>query len=99
MSRQVHVIFFARSAFKHGITHEQIDDVLRSTYSEVFDEGFDRTGHYSAMYVGFDSQGNLIEVMVKFIEVSIGCEGYVRVFHADKATKKYCYLFTQRKQK
>jgi hypothetical protein len=50
-----YVTTFSKSAFKHGITPEQMDDVLRSEYSEPFDEGFDKTGHYNAMYVGFDS--------------------------------------------
>lgn len=31
------MIIYAKSAFRHGITHEQIDDILRSTYSEIFD--------------------------------------------------------------
>jgi len=74
-----------------------MDDVLRSIYSEIFDEGFDKTGHYSAMYVGFDSQGNLIEVKVKFVASKIFNSYQKYVFHADKATRQYQKLFNQRK--
>jgi hypothetical protein len=90
---------FAKSAFKHGVTAEQMDDVLRSEYSEIFDEGFDRTGHYSAIYVGFDSQGNLLEVKAKFISLTTSDDDNTHVFHADKATTKYRRLFNQKKGK
>ncbi len=91
------MIIYAKSAFKHGITRQQMEDILRSSYSEIFDEGFDKTGHYSAMYVGFDSQGKLIEVKVKFTQSKIFNSYQKHVFHADKATKEYQKLFNQRK--
>ena len=89
---------FNKSAFKHGVSREQMDDLLRSECSEIFDEGFDKTGHYCAMYVGFDSQGNLLEVKVKFIKPELNNDDH-EIFHADKAAKKYQQLFNQRKGK
>jgi len=91
------VLTFRKSAFKHGITQDQIDDILRSAHTEVFDEGFDRTGHYNAMYVGFDSQGTLLEVKVKFGNSRVSSKESVCIFHADKARKKYQRWFNQRK--
>jgi hypothetical protein len=64
-----------------------------------FDEGFNKTGHYCAMYVGFDSQGNLLEVKVKFTLSTTASNDNIHVFHADKATKKYQRLFNQSKGK
>lgn len=50
------------------------------------------------MYVGFDSQGNLLEVRVKFVCNKASNKDDVRVFHADMATKQYQLLFNQRKR-
>ena len=85
---------FSKSAFKHGITSERMREVLGSDYTEAFDEGFDRTGCYRVMYVGFDSQGVLLEVGVKFV----GILESKYVFHANKATTYYQELFNERKQ-
>lgn len=91
------MITFLRTAFKHGITQEQMDDVLRSNFTEVFDTAFDKSGHYSAMYIGFDSNGVLLEIKVKFIPRP-DVEDDVHIFHADKATKGQQQLFNERKK-
>jgi hypothetical protein len=92
------MIVVTQSALKHHISREQIMDVLQSVLGEIFDEGFDSDGHYLVMIVGFDSRANLLEVKAEVIQTS-PVSGYIRVFHASKATQKYERLFNQRKGK
>ena len=87
------MVRFAKSAFKHGISAAQIDDVLRSENIETFDEGYSQG-------VGFDGDGNLLEIKVQFGQSkSFDVPDNVSVFHADKATKKYQKAFNERKRK
>jgi hypothetical protein len=92
------IVIILKSALKHGVTRKQIDDVLRSHYAEEVDEGLNRDGHYYVMFVGFDSQGILLEIRCKFVHDKFSGEDEPYVFHAAKATKKYQDIFNQRKR-
>ena len=77
---------FRDSAFDHGITKEQIEDVLVNKYSltKWFEIHDDDEGNAQDMVVGFDSEGiYLIEIGITYLE-----EDEV-VFHAMKATKPF----------
>ncbi len=93
------MISYLESAFKHGIDTHQIETVLRSGFTEAFDEGLDDSGHFCVMFVGFDADGRLLEVKVKFVHCTPEDDDQAQVFHADKATLNYRRLFRQRKGK
>jgi uncharacterized DUF497 family protein len=74
------VVKFAPSAFKHGITSEDIYHVLEHVeYDDVLDD--DNEKH---MVLGFDSKTNLLEILYNVID-----EQTVRVFHAMKCTHTF----------
>ncbi|MDR0683718.1 MAG: hypothetical protein LBF83_01110 [Spirochaetaceae bacterium] len=69
------VVKFAPSAFKHGITGEDIYHALNNAeYDDVLDD--DHTKH---LVMGFDRRTNLLEILYNVID-----EQTVRVFHAMK---------------
>jgi hypothetical protein len=77
-------IKFNRAAFKHGVTEA---DILRAfetfIYEDPVDEGIDN----KYLLLGFNLQGNLIEVMYNRIN-----EDAVNVFHAMPCRKAFCNL-------
>jgi hypothetical protein len=58
---------FSDSAFKHDITEEQIEFVYASMLTEYFDNGISERGNERVMLVGFDMNGNLLEIAVELI--------------------------------
>jgi uncharacterized DUF497 family protein len=74
-------IIFIPSAFKHGITAENI----RWTLSHHLADGtIEKTGENKYVAVGFDKSGNLLEIMYNHID-----EQTVKVFHAMKCRKQF----------
>ncbi|MDR1786539.1 MAG: hypothetical protein LBR23_08810 [Spirochaetaceae bacterium] len=77
-------ITFHESAFKHkGITEEKIRYVLNHPHYEGPAEGDDNT----YIVLGFDTAGNLLEILYNFID-----ETTVDVFHAMKCQSIYFHL-------
>jgi hypothetical protein len=76
-------ITFNESAFRHGI--DEVD--IRSALSAfLFDEA-DRNDPDKYPIIGFDTNGNLLEVIYNVID-----EGVINVFHAMKCRKEYIKL-------
>ena len=79
-------IIFNQSAFKHGITEQDIRSALSTFLIDIaFGEGIDNYEKY--LIIGFDSKGNLIEVMYNIID-----EQNINIFHAMKCRKEYLKL-------
>jgi uncharacterized DUF497 family protein len=74
---------FNESAFKHGVTEEDIRGALSSV---LFDEA-DRKASDKYLALGFDTNGNLLEVIYNIID-----ENTINVFHAMKCRKEYIKL-------
>ena len=71
---------YARSAFKHGISEENIrHTILNWRYDDIVED--DSGKHF---LIGFDSNANLLEIMYNVID-----EKTVRVFHAMKCTSAH----------
>jgi hypothetical protein len=69
------IVRFVPSAFRHGITREDIYHVLNNAeYDDVLDN--DNEKH---LVVGFDSRTNLLEILYNVVD-----EQTVKVFHAMK---------------
>lgn len=66
-----------RSAYKHGVTREQILAVLRLPYRIA------RIGDDTVLTIGGDESGRLFEV------ITIGIETYPRVIHAMPLRAKF----------
>ena len=76
-------IKFNQSAFKHGITEENIRYVLnRPRYEGPLENDVDKF-----IVIGFDNTGNLLEILYN----RINCEA-INVFHAMKYRKIFFYL-------
>ncbi len=73
---------FRDSAFEHGITKEQIEDLLADKWgmTKWFPIHDDAQGNSQDMAVGFDAEGDPIEVGITYID-----DDEV-VFHADTMT-------------
>jgi uncharacterized DUF497 family protein len=76
-------VLFNNSAFKHGVTKADIRSALRNF---LFDEA-DVNDPDKYLAIGFDLNGNLLEVIYKVID-----ENTVNVFHAMKCRKEYIKL-------
>ena len=74
---------FNEAAFKHGITEEDIRKVLDSFLFEgaIVDED------EKFLVIGFDTNGNLLEVMYNITDDNTG-----NVFHAMKCRKQFIEL-------
>lgn len=83
---------FRDSAFDHGITKEQIQNVLlvdRWDMTKWFKIHDDADGNSQDMVVGFDSEGTLIEIGLTYID-----DDEV-VFHAMDATPNWRNRYDQ----
>ncbi len=77
---------FNDSAFKHGITE---DDIRRAFVRPLFDgliEGFDN----KFLLTGFDTCGNMLEIMYNLVD-----EHTVYIFHAMRCRKAFRMLRNQ----
>jgi uncharacterized DUF497 family protein len=76
-------IKFNRAAFKHGITEA---DILRAFETYIYEDPVDNAEN-KYLLLGFNLQGNLIEVMYNRID-----EDAINVFHAMLCRKAFCNL-------
>jgi hypothetical protein len=67
------VITFSQSAFKHGVSR---DDIRRAFTLKLFDHPFEGEDGKNLL-VGFDTHANLIELLYNVVD-----DDTVRVFHA-----------------
>ena len=74
-------IVFVPSAFKHAVSEDNIRWVLLNHLADGVIEEDDETKYLS---VGFDKNGNLLEIMYNYID-----EKTVKVFHAMKCRKAF----------
>ena len=74
-------IVFVSSAFDHSISEENIRWVLLNHLADGIIEEDEETKYLS---VGFDKNGNLLEVMYNVID-----DQRIKVFHAMKCRKQY----------
>jgi hypothetical protein len=73
-------IEFSQSAFKHGVTEE---DIRYAFAHRVFDHPVeDEPEKY--LLIGFDANANFLEILYNFIE-----DGKINVFHAMKCRKAW----------
>jgi len=80
----VHIdIIFNESAFKHGLTEEDIRSSLTTFLLDAALNGSEN----QFLVIGFDTKGNLIEVMYNIID-----ENTINIFHAMKCRKEYLKL-------
>ena len=79
-------VMFNKSAFKHGITEQDIRSALTTFLVDVaFDDNKDEYEKF--LLIGFDTKGNLLEVMYNIMD-----ELNINVFHAMKCRKEYLKL-------
>jgi len=84
MENSVHIdIIFNESAFKHGLTEEDIRSSLTTFLLDAALNGSEN----QFLVIGFDTKGNLIEVMYNIID-----ENTINIFHAMKCRKEYLKL-------
>ena len=77
------VIEYTKSAFKHGISKEDIcHTILHPVYDEIQDSGDDKH-----LLLGFDRSMNLLEIAYNMID-----EQTFKVFHAMKCQNFYLEL-------
>ena len=77
------VIEFSQSAFKHGLTEENILYALnRPRYEGPLEEDDEKY-----IIIGFDNSGRLLEIVYNFTD-----DKTINVFHAMKCRKVYFYL-------
>ena len=72
---------FVPSAFKHAVSEENIRWVLLNHLADGIIEEDDETKY---LVVGFDKNGNLLEVMYNYID-----ENKIKVFHAMNCRKQF----------
>ena len=71
------------SAFKHGITEENIRHaILNWKYDDIFEDELDKH-----LLIGFDSNANLLEIIYNVID-----ERNLKVFHAMKCRDAFLPL-------
>ena len=79
-------IIFNKSAFKHGVTEDDIRSALTTFLLDIAlddnDDGYDKF-----LIIGFDTNSNLIELMYNLTD-----EHNINVFHAMKCRKEYLKL-------
>ncbi|GHU39377.1 hypothetical protein FACS1894190_03690 [Spirochaetia bacterium] len=73
------------SAYKHGISEEAINDCMSRHHIEYMLE----EEPLKRLYVGFDNNGNLLEI-IAIIE-----ENTIKVIHAMRLRKQYYYLLEE----
>ncbi len=73
---------FRKSAFKHGISRERIEQVLSDEYGPTLwiEIHPDTLGRVQDMVVGYDNNGMLLEIGLTYVEETIF------IFHAAKAS-------------
>ncbi|MDR1211213.1 MAG: hypothetical protein LBK40_03165 [Spirochaetaceae bacterium] len=69
-----------QSALKHGISEADIKGAIKNVIYDDIVDGFDD----KHLLLGFDSNGNLLEILYNFID-----EQSVNVFHAMKCRKAW----------
>jgi len=79
-------VIFNESAFKHGITEQDIRSALTTFLVDVaLDDSGDEYEKF--LVIGFDTKGNLLEVMYNIMD-----EQNINIFHAMKCRKEYLKL-------
>jgi hypothetical protein len=79
-------IIFNESAFKHGVSESNIRNAM-ATF--LYDEA-DVDDANKFLLIGFDLQGNLLEVIYNVID-----DETINVFHAMKCRKEYLQLIAR----
>jgi hypothetical protein len=72
-----------QSAFKHGVSEADIKRAIQNVIYDDIVDGFDD----KHLLLGFDSNGNLLEILYNFID-----EQSVNVFHAMKCRTAWRFL-------
>jgi hypothetical protein len=72
-----------QSAFQHGVSEADVKCAIRNVVYDDIVDGFDD----KHLLLGFDSNGNLLEILYNFID-----EQSVNVFHAMKCRKAWYFL-------
>jgi len=79
-------IMFNKSAFKHGVTEQDIRSALTTFLVDIaIDDSGDEYEKF--LIIGFDTKGNLLEVMYNIMD-----EQNINIFHAMKCRKEYLKL-------
>ena len=79
-------IIINKSAFKHGVTENDIRSALTAFLLDMaLNDSED--GYEKYLVIGFDTKGNLIELMYNLID-----EYNINVFHTMKCRKEYLRL-------
>jgi hypothetical protein len=77
------IVKFVPSAFKHGVTEENIRHaILNWKYDDTFEDEPEKH-----LLIGFDSNANLLEIMYNVID-----EQNLKVFHAMKCRDTFLSL-------
>ncbi len=73
---------FRKSAYKHGISKERIEQVLSDEYGPTLWREIhpDSLGRAQEMVVGYDNNGLLLEIGLTYVEE------FVFIFHAARAS-------------
>jgi hypothetical protein len=74
------ILIFNPAAFKHGVTEQDIEFSMISALVDELIEGFDN----KYLILGFDLNGNLIEVMY-----NLAGDDIANIFHAMKCRREF----------
>jgi hypothetical protein len=80
-------LVFNPSAFKHGVTEQDVETAMSTALLDELMEGFDN----KYLVVGFDMNRNLIEVMY-----NLAGEDIANIFHAMKCRKEFLRILPER---
>ena len=78
-------LVIVNSAYKHGISYETINDFMARVHIEYMLEEEPQ----KILYVGFDNNGNPLEI-ISLIEDNI-----IKVIHAMKLRKQYYFILEE----
>ena len=80
-------LIFNPAAFKHNVTEQDIEAAMITALIDELIKGFDN----KYLIVGFDMNGNLIEVMYNLVSKDIA-----NIFHAMKCRKEFLQKLPER---
>ena len=91
------LLTFEKSAFRHGVSKDEVEEVLADPATEEFALEPSNQGNYRVMYVGFTIWGRLLEVGIECIHSPN--QVFLHIFHANKVSRQFRSLFKEAKGK
>lgn len=85
------LLSFDQSAFKHGVSADEIQEVLADDNTIEIELEASAQGNYRIMYVGFTLAGKFLEVGVECVDADDKI--FVHIYHANRTTAKFRAMY------